>query len=670
MLLGVLLLAAAAAVLPGSAAIRNRDVSFDGGLNAQTARTLAERHRYATTYRGLHDFDHRVQTGPTVIVPTAVAFRLFGVNNTTAQLTSLVYLVLLFLLSVLLSWKLSGPLAAYLTVPVLLATPRLFDLGLRLYGEVPALVFLLAGLLLLHRYLSSPAAWTALLIGAALGLAVLTKFQMLLPVSVVAGIAWGLHIRGLSSSRSHRAIAFGGFLAALVPMEIAKLHVLSAPTYLQWWRTMLGRSVAQGTSFRMPHTVTGFEKPLVHLDLLARKMSLPPVLAVLFVVLPPLLLAILLWCRREDSGPSGTARAVTLIALAGAGLSLTAWWLFLSPTSHTWLRRVFDGLVLLEILGVLVLVDLASLLWSRGRDPAGCEAPRPLPRWLVPTAIILLGQVYSVLAWNRIPVLDRQVSASPARAATAAMVSAVNALPMDATIYAKGWYEAPVIAALTGRVFLDLDQFPVDRYRTPLENCYFIADAAMMKNRPDEIEGVLGRSGAVLVKRAGSNSLYQLTRLCPYPPMVRPPDSGSLLTVFRPKEGPYPYCAGLGQKGMPLSLSNRVCGVLLARRSRSCLAIDLYPGRRAGPYPEVVIRLDGKEILRETVEGEQPYHREIPLPPASSPDSRPSEVEITLLRDGGPPPFYLWDSEGGTFSLHSVGFVDSCSVEVEETEAP
>jgi len=670
LLTGALILAAAAALVPGSAAITNRNLSFDGGVNAQVARNLAEKHRYATSYRGLRDFEHRIQTGPTVIVPTAVAFRLFGVNSTTAQLTNLVYLVTLFLLAVLLSWRLSGPLAAYLAIPVLLATPRLFDLGLRLYGELPALVFLLAGLLLFHRHSLRPTRWTALLAGASLGLAFLTKFQMLLPVSVVAVIAWAFHTPGKRSSRFHKTLACGGFLAVLLPIEIAKLQVLSFPTYLQWWRIMLGRSLAQGTSFRMSHTVTGIDKPLVHLEILAKKMSLPPTLAILFVVLPPLLLALLLWCRRRSDTPSGRAQTVTLTALAGAGVSLAAWWLVLSPTSHTWLRRIFDGLMLLEILGVIVLVDLAAILWSGEQDERHCALPRPLPYWVVPAALILLAQVYSVLAWTRIPSLDRQVSPSRARAATEAMVSAINALPKDATIYAKGWYEAPLLAALTGRYFLDLDQFPIDRYRTPLEKSYFIADAAMMGNRPEEAAGVLARAGAVLLRRTGSNYLYQLTTICPYTPIPRPPQPDDLLTMFHPEEDSYPYCAGIRKRGLLPSQARAVCGVLLARTVQPFFLVDLHLSMRAGPHPEVVVRLDGREVLHETARGGRPFRRFVVLPPPLTPGANLSAVEIAVHRDGGAPRFFLSDSDWGMFSLHSVGFAKTRSTAMEDGKDP
>ncbi len=649
MLSGVLLLAAAAALIPGSAVLRNREISFDGGLNAQVARSLAEKHRYASTYRGLHDFDHRVQTGPTVIVPTAVAFRLLGVNSSTAQLTNLAYMVAFFLLVVTLCWRLSGAAAAFLVIPLLLGTPHLFQLGMGLYGEIPALSFLLAGILVLdHSFRGS--AWPVFFGGVLLGLAIVTKFQSVLPAGAVALTFLGMTFLHQRTTVSRLAALAGGVAAALLPMEIFRLHVLSTPVYLQWWRTMLGRVVSQGTGYRLPTTPAGPAKPLVHLGLLAQKLNLPLVLAVALVVLPPVLLAVLLRARRAgDRDDPG--RRMALIATATAGLALTGWWLALSPTNHTWLRRLLNGLIPLEIVALVTIIELTRALWSRRCSPYG--EPNPWRRSWTPAAaaVILLAQALSVLLWTWLPGLPREVSPSFRRSATGAMVDVINALPRDAVIYAKGWYEAPVLGALTGRVFLDLDQFPIDRYRKPMDDVYFIADAAMTLNQPDEIRGVLERSGAILVARKGPNSLYRLTILCPYPPIPRPPDPSRLLTVFGPADNPYPYTGGLQGAS-----ARAVCGVLLAREDLPCLRVAIWPSRRAGPNPVVSIRLDGREIWRGTVPGTSLFERTVPLPPPDSPAPAVAHVEIAVYRDGPPPPFLLWDRDTGTFTLMTVGF--------------
>ncbi len=659
-----LALGASAALLPGSAAIRNRGISFDGGINAQVARTLAERHRYATTYRGLHDFDHRVQTGPTVIVPTAIAFRLFGVNATTAQLANVAYLALLFVLAVLLCWRLSGPMAAFLVVPVLLATPQLFRMGLGLYGEIPALAFLVGGLLLLHRSVANPAKWTPFLGGMTLGLAVLTKFQMVLPAAVVMAIFWIMGDRTGRTGFSRLTSVAGGLAVTLLPLEVIRFHVLSGPVWLQWWRTMLGRSLAQGTSFRMDNTVSGPTKPWVHLEVLSNSMHLSSVLVVFLVVLPPLLLAALIHARRRTQDAPDPAREVTLVALAGAALSLVLWWLLLSPTSHTWFRRVVDGVILLEMLATILVVDWSVRLWRRrGTSATGRTG------WLIPTGIVLLAQVLTVLGWTRVPQLGLEVAPSPRRSATGAMVDVISSLPRDAAIYARGWYEAPVLAALTGRTFLDLDQFPIDRYRTPLENTYFIADDAMVSNEPDALQSVLRRAGLVLVACRGSNLLYQIARLCPYAPIPQPIGPGELLTVFRPREGFYPFCGGLVQQDGSAALGRSVAGVLLNRGGLPCLTVEIRPTRRAGSRPRITIRVDGRSVWEGPVEGGRAFSMAIPLtqPPPHAP--RHSLVEISVVRTGPPPRFLLWDHTGGTFVLRSVGFTHGCGPLGEDREA-
>ena len=655
LLAGALALGAAASLVPGSAAVRNREISFDGGLNAQVARTLAERHRYATTYHGLHDFDHRVQTGPAVIVPTAVAFRLLGVNATTAQLANLGYLVALFLLAVVLCWRLSGPLAAFLAVPVLLGTPRLFQLGLGLYGEVPALVFLLAAILLLDRLAGRPSLPGAFLTGLALGLAVQTKFQMLLPAGAVAAVLarWAFRHRDVRRAPLLLSTA-AGFAAALLPLELFKVHTFGLSGFLLWWRHMLGRSLAQGTSFRMPNTTTGLHRPASHLEILARQTELPTALLALFLFLTPVLLAALLHLlgrERTLAGRSPEGRMAALAALGGAGLSLTAWWLLLSPTSHAWLRRVLNGLIPLELVALASLVELGRRLLA-GREPS----PASGRGRAMAVALVLVAQALSLLAWTWIPRLDRQVAPSPLRLTTGAMVEVINGLPRDATLYARGWYQAPVLAALTGRTFLDLDRFPIERYRQPLEGAYFIADAAMARNRPEDITEVLRRAGAVLVARKGSNTLYRITRLCPYPPLPEPADPRHLRSVFRPGEGPYALSGGLVEDSITPGAAHAVCGFLLRRGGASHLQVTLVPTGHAGPEPTLEIRLDGTELWRGRVPGGERFSTRLALPTGDPPGPGPCLVEIALWRDGPAPPFSLWNDDAGLLIVEEVGF--------------
>jgi 4-amino-4-deoxy-L-arabinose transferase-like glycosyltransferase len=161
------------------------------------AKNLAEHGRYASgsPEAGFKEFDPFDSVGPTVIVPIAAVFRVAGVSVHNARLVMAAYF-LLFLVAVYCFMQgrwLPEHHAAAAAILTTFAFSSVY-LGRTLYGEVPAMAFLLFGLLAWHSALKSPhpVRW-GLLAGVLLGLMVLTKTLFLLivfPLATVWLVDW------------------------------------------------------------------------------------------------------------------------------------------------------------------------------------------------------------------------------------------------------------------------------------------------------------------------------------------------------------------------------------------------------------------------------------------------------------------------------------------------
>jgi 4-amino-4-deoxy-L-arabinose transferase-like glycosyltransferase len=161
---------------------------FDEGMYLQTAKNLAQHDLYAVrSADGTLDYAPAVGVGPTTILPVALFFRLGGDSLALARLVPLVALLLATVLLYLLARSLFGRLAAGCALLLLLCLPALdwIATGRQVLGEVPAVLFLLAGGILAHR---TPASRLPILGGVLLGLAMVTKGQYLLvlPAAIVA----------------------------------------------------------------------------------------------------------------------------------------------------------------------------------------------------------------------------------------------------------------------------------------------------------------------------------------------------------------------------------------------------------------------------------------------------------------------------------------------------
>jgi hypothetical protein len=206
---------------------------WDEAIFSETAANLAEYDRYAFTVQSpnqLHNLDFRISVGPTVILPVAAAYKLFGVSLTAGRMVAGAYLVLLFLALFLGTRRLWGPLTALLAVALAFLGTDVLYWGRSVLGDIPALGLFLFSLYFLSRGLESRALWPLVLGGVFLGLAFDAKefygLAFLPPLVLLAQQSWGDKRR-----LAFRVLAFSAG-AALAPLAylVLKAVVLGSLT--------------------------------------------------------------------------------------------------------------------------------------------------------------------------------------------------------------------------------------------------------------------------------------------------------------------------------------------------------------------------------------------------------------------------------------------------------
>jgi 4-amino-4-deoxy-L-arabinose transferase-like glycosyltransferase len=105
---------------------------WDEAIFSETAANLAQHNRYAFTVQSpnqLNDLDFRISTGPAMILPVGLAYKIFGVNLFSGRLVAGAYLVLTFLALFVVSRRLWGSLTALLAVALALLGTDVFFTG-------------------------------------------------------------------------------------------------------------------------------------------------------------------------------------------------------------------------------------------------------------------------------------------------------------------------------------------------------------------------------------------------------------------------------------------------------------------------------------------------------------------------------------------------------------
>lgn len=187
---------------------------FDEGLNLEVAKNLAIHGQYSRTISSQPVAEWTITTGPTVIVPIALFFRVLGVTLVNARLVMAAYTLATAVGLYAFTGQLYGRRSAIVSVLVLaaLGSGGVFANGRYALGEVPAMCFVFWGSALLVSAERTRSFVQLFASGLVFGLAILTKAQFFLMLPAVAAA----QLLVFHVSRRIRREHFTGLLAIVV----------------------------------------------------------------------------------------------------------------------------------------------------------------------------------------------------------------------------------------------------------------------------------------------------------------------------------------------------------------------------------------------------------------------------------------------------------------------
>jgi 4-amino-4-deoxy-L-arabinose transferase-like glycosyltransferase len=303
---------------------------FDEGSHLHVPKTLVKYGVYADiSSEGFRYYGPTIGVGPTVMLPIAAAFKLFGIGLLQARLVMVLYLLAALYTFYRLSAYLLGSGAAWIALALLLSSRSVLFLqyGRQLLGEVPGFFFILLALYLWFSKWNEND-WKRLsLIGLLFGLAMITKYQYLLFIAPALILSWLLDIFYYKTS-SHRNFLIPGIVAAgsFGFWQLLTLQYLGPSTALE--NLALLRASAEGAAFNfdLPHIDANFA------ELTSRAVYLG-------VLLPALVYGFLISLPR-----SREAQKWSILFLL---VSLNLVWFVVA--SIGWIRYAFLGLSLSSI---------------------------------------------------------------------------------------------------------------------------------------------------------------------------------------------------------------------------------------------------------------------------------------------------------------------------------
>ncbi len=158
----------------------------DEGSAAGIAKSLVQNGVYAIkSSDGYQTFGGVQSVGPTVVLPLALAYRLWGVGLVPGRLVMALYAVITLILFYFCAQTLFNRRVAIISVILVIGSQAVgyFIFGRPVLGEVPALGFFLGGWLVWNQAVRRNKLWLALPAGLLFGLAMVTKSYYLIMVT-------------------------------------------------------------------------------------------------------------------------------------------------------------------------------------------------------------------------------------------------------------------------------------------------------------------------------------------------------------------------------------------------------------------------------------------------------------------------------------------------------
>lgn len=486
-------------------------LSFDGAFNTQVAINLVSGKGYSTSYNSIKLHDPIVQTGPTVILPTALAFQIFGVSFESALLVNGIYLTILFLSVIYyLQNKINLKVPYVLVAMILLfATPKLTEFGLGGYGEIPALTFFIISLIFYHDWHKKHRIFYLIMSGLFGGLSVLTKTVLLImiPSFLFANFYFTIleKIKLINWIKT-ALIWIITFITPIALFEFYKLISLGWQSYSDLASNLLVNIGQQaGVIPGYIDTPGLLQKFSLHLTWLSlyigiQKNVIILVLLSIFVALITLLL------KNKKYKSINNFHTPDLLILFLVLLSYFGWFLIITPTWKAWHRRIFNGTVLVAIVIPIVIylfIKLIETFFANKRK-----------FYWINTIIILFLIIGSLIhLYNSKNFIISFIDNTEKKSALETGAYIRDQL-QDANLLGYGWWQAPVISFCSGKQFYDFSKIKSELAGEKLNNYYFVADK-WINQYEGGVEEALSKTIFIKIFSNNENDIYKVIEIEP-----------------------------------------------------------------------------------------------------------------------------------------------------------
>ena len=465
-------------------------IHFDAAYNASVAANYARYGEYRVSYPAEIVFYNMITTGQTVLLPTALVYRLFGISNLSTCIVPIVYGILtvwamwLLMVMCLKRFHFGVHTGSAVAVGLLVLSDGLFYfIASRLIGEIAALFFVLVTFISIVRDRSTGKSWNMILAGASMTAAFLTKSSMIFIAVSLLGMLIAETVFTKTINGKALLMFLVGMAVGMMILEPFKLFQLGGVTnYLGWWKNewqnMLNQSSGVDTTYSIAYKFEFLESIFAGCN---------RYFCAFLLLLPVFLYAEFFFdgIKRKNTNPP----EMPIMPMVGVcGASLIVFFVLLGGAGLAYDRRHEVNAVLVRLFAVyqIVYISLSALECFRHKGFGRNSAMRCVG--LVLSFLLLIQAIpLKVVRTNLIDYLDKQAVDEYELQLMDEFLNEIDSLPAHATLFTAGWWQVPNVTLALDREMTDLLQ-PI--VQIPPES-YFLSGNYIHGIHIEEIEGIM-----------------------------------------------------------------------------------------------------------------------------------------------------------------------------------
>ncbi len=466
--------------------IQHSLIGYDEGYNATVAANVARYGEYRVSYPSNIVFYNKITTGTSVIIPTAIFYKIFGINYISTTIISVLYSICatfgIWILMSLCLGNIKGKsiFSAIGTIILILSDDLYYYISTHLIGEIAAFFFLICGMICTYFYFYYKKKFILFITGIFFTAAFLTKSSMIFFLVSVSGIFFievlitkRIHYKGLVSYLI-------GIVAGFILFDSYKFAQLGGMSgYILYWKNEWENMLNQSSGIDTAYSIADKFKYLEEIFGGCNRYICA------IMVLAPIMIYFIHMIKLKEKCDMGL---LTMTIGAVGGASLIVYFVLLGGSGLVYARRHEVNEIFIRMFALFSIIYIIYFIKNNFNEINDGIFEIVIIFLLIVSAFNSIAPINNIIS-NYYEYRNKLDDDEYAVTLMKEFLNEITDLPEGSKLYTAGWWQEPDVT-----LFLDKKMNSIYEVseNEDFENAFFIVGNYIHDLSIEDVENILG----------------------------------------------------------------------------------------------------------------------------------------------------------------------------------